>query len=180
VAFIMERDHGLELPRRLQIEFSKVVQTISESTGKEVNSASIRDAFNSEFLDAISPLEFIKHTSTEDEKDESLRFLTAMVKYNGQEIEISGQGNGPVDAFVQAITNHFGVDFRVVDYHQHATGAGADAQSACYFEIQAGKGETRYGVALNSNIVSASLIAVCSAFNRAVADQLLEPSVTTG
>ena len=180
VAFIMERDHGLELPRRLQIEFSKVVQTISESTGKEVDSSSIRDAFDSEFINATSPLEFVKHTSTEDEHDESLRFLTAQVKFNGQEMEINGQGNGPVDAFVQAITNQFGVDFRVVDYHQHATGAGADAQSACYFEIQAGKGETRYGAALNSNIVSASLIAVCSAFNRAVADQLLEPSITTG
>ncbi len=180
VAFIMERDHGLELPRRLQIEFSKVVQTISESTGKEVDSSSIRDAFDSEFINATAPLEFIKHTSTEDEHDESLRFLTAQVKFNGQEMEINGQGNGPVDAFVQAITNQFGVDFRVVDYHQHATGAGADAQSACYFEIQAGKGETRYGAALNSNIVSASLIAVCSAFNRAVNDQLLEPSITTG
>lgn len=177
VAFIMEQDHGLELPRRMQIEFSKVVQGISESTGKEVDSVSIKDAFNSAFINATSPLEFVKHTSTEDKQDESLRFLNAVVRFNDQEFEISGQGNGPVDAFVQAIINKFGVDFRVVDYHQHATGAGADAQSACYFEIQAGKGETRYGAALHSNIVSASLIAVCSAFNRAVNDQLLSPSV---
>jgi len=176
VAFIMERDYGLELPRRLQIEFSKVVQDISEKTGKEVDSASIRSAFDSAFIDATSPLEFIKHTSTEDKHNDSIRDLVAMVKYKGEEIEISGQGNGPVDAFVQALTSHFKVDFRVVDYHQHATGAGADAQSACYFEIQAGKGETRYGAALSSNIVSASLIAVCSAFNRAVVDKLLSPS----
>ena len=99
-----------------------------------------------------------------------------MVTINGQERQISGQGNGPIDAFVQAIKTELGVDFRVVDYHQHATGIGADAQSACYFEIQAGKGATRYGAALNSNIVSASLMAVCSAFNRAVADQLLTPT----
>lgn len=178
VAFIMERDHGLELPRRMQIEFSKVVQGISENTGKEVDSTTIREAFDSAFIQANSPLEFIKHTSTEDEQDESLRFLTAVVNFNGEEVEISGQGNGPVDAFVQAVTKQFAVDFRVVDYHQHATGAGADAQSACYFEVQAGKGETRYGAALHSNIVSASLIAVCSAFNRAVNDKLLSPSNT--
>lgn len=177
VAFIMEQDHGLELPRRMQIEFSKVVQRISESTGKEVDSGSIREAFDTAFINSTSPLQFIKHTSTEDEHDESLRFLTAVVNFNGEEMEISGQGNGPVDAFVHAIKKQFGVDFRVVDYHQHATGAGADAQSACYFEVQAGKGETRYGAALHSNIVSASLIAVCSAFNRAVSDKLLSPSV---
>ena len=176
VAFIMEQDHGLELPRRLQIEFSKVVQTISEQTGKEVNSDSIRDAFDTDFINAKSPLEFVRHTSFEVENNDSLRLLEATVVFNGEEITISGQGNGPVDAFVQAITNTFGVDFRIVDYHQHATGAGADAQSACYFEIQAGKGETRYGAALHSNIVSASLIAVCSAFNRATKDKLLNPS----
>jgi len=176
VAYIMELDHGLELPRRMQIEFSRVVQEISEETGKEVDSASIRDAFDSTFLSATSPIEFIKHTSVEDETDQSIRSLTAVIRANGVEQEIQGQGNGPVDAFVQAIKSAFDVDFRVVDYHQHATGAGADAQSACYFEIQAGKGETRYGAALNSNIVSASLIAVCSAFNRAVTDGLLSPT----
>jgi len=179
VAFIMERDHGLELPRRMQIEFSKVVQQISEQTGKEVDSESIRVAFDSEFIQSTEPLRFIKHTSSEDANDDSLRSLTATIEYAGKQMQISGQGNGPVDAFVQAITNSFGVDFRVVDYHQHATGAGADAQSACYFEIQVGKGETRYGAALNSNIVSASLLAVCSAFNRAVNDDLLKPSTAS-
>ena len=178
VAFIMERDHGLELPRRMQIEFSKVVQQISERTGKEVDSDSIRNAFDTAFIDATEPLSFIKHTSSEDANDDSLRSLTAQIRYAGKEMQINGLGNGPVDAFVQAITHSFGVDFRVVDYHQHATGVGADAQSACYFEIQVGKGETRYGAALHSNIVSASLIAVCSAFNRAVNDKLLSPSIT--
>ncbi len=176
VAFIMERDHGLELPRRMQIEFSKIVQQISEQTGKEVDSESILSAFDSAFINATEPLSFIKHTSTEDAHDDSLRSLTATIMFAGKEMQISGQGNGPVDAFVKAITSTFGVDFRIVDYHQHATGAGADAQSACYFEIQVGKGETRYGAALHSNIVSASLIAVCSAFNRAVNDSLLKPS----
>ena len=180
VAFILERDHGLELPRRMQMEFSQVVQEISENSGKEVDSKTIRDAFDQTFLQATTPLSFVRHTSAQDEQDESIRTLTAVVMFNDKQHEIAGRGNGPIDAFVNALKTHFSVDFRVVDYHQHATGGGADAQSACYFEIQAGKGATRYGAALNSNIVSASLMAVCSAFNRAVGDNLLKPSHTTG
>lgn len=176
VAFILERDHGLELPRRMQMEFSQVVQQISEQTGKEVDSAAIRGAFDSTFLNADTPLCFSQHSSVQDPADEANRYLTATVMIDGVQHEIKGQGNGPIDAFVNAIKTCFKVDFRVVDYHQHATGAGADAQSACYFEIQAGKGATRYGAALHSNIVSASLMAVCSAFNRAVNDGLLSPS----
>lgn len=176
VAFILERDHGLELPRRMQMEFSQVVQEISERTGKEVDSASILEAFENTFLMATKPLSFVRHTSVQDEQDEAIRTLTADVVFDGVNYTINGKGNGPIDAFVDALKSSFGVDFRVVDYHQHATGAGADAQSACYFEVQAGKGATRYGAALNSNIVSASLMAVCSAFNRAVGDNLLDPS----
>lgn len=175
VAFILERDHGLELPRRMQMEFSQVVQDISENTGKEVDSATIREAFDVTFLQAATPLSFLRHTSVQDGQDESIRTLTAEVVFNGETRTLAGRGNGPIDAFVNALKNEFDVNFRVVDYHQHATGAGADAQSACYFEIQAGKGATRYGAALNSNIVSASLMAVCSAFNRAVGDSLLSP-----
>lgn len=176
VAFILERDHGLELPRRMQMEFSQVVQQISEETGKEVDSPAIKSAFDETFLSADTPLTFVRHSSVQDPEDDSLRSLSADVLFNGEPITISGQGNGPIDAFIHAIKAHFHVDFRVVDYHQHATGGGADAQSACYFEIQVGKGATRYGAALHSNIVTASLTAVCSAFNRAVADKLLDPT----
>ena len=159
----------------MQMEFSQVVQEISENTGKEVDSAAIREAFDVTFLQATTPLSFLRHTSVQDEQDESIRTLTAEVMFNGETHTISGRGNGPIDAFVNALKSQFAVEFRVVDYHQHATGVGADALSACYFEIQAGKGATRYGAALNSNIVSASLMAVCSAFNRAVGDSLLSP-----
>lgn len=182
VAFIMERDHGLELPRRLQMEFSRVVQEISEETGAEVDSPSIRAAFEKAFIKADAPLEFIRHRSEEAADDSSRRALTATLLVKGEERVIEGHGNGPVDAFVNALKTAFAVDFRVVDYHQHATGAGADAQSACYFEVQAGKGEagsgaTRYGAALDANIVAASLKAVCSAFNRSVEEGLLEPEL---
>jgi len=177
VAFVLEQDHGLELPRRLQMEFSKVVQSISERTGGEVDSKSIRDAFQEEFIGATSPLTFVKHTTVAVDEQDTLRQLKSDIEYQGQAREIDGTGNGPIDAFVDALKKQFNVDFRVVDYHQHTTGSGADAQSACYIEIQAGKGATRYGASLHSNIVSASLMAVCSAFNRAVAAGLLEPTL---
>ena len=106
-----------------------------------------------------------------------MRLLTATVSFNGSEVEIQGKGNGPIDAFVASLKDSFGVDMRIVDYHQHATGSGADAQSACYFEIQVGKGETRFGAALHSNIVVASLMALCSAFNRAASDNLINPDL---
>ncbi|PID60281.1 MAG: 2-isopropylmalate synthase [Gammaproteobacteria bacterium] len=175
VAFILEQDHGLELPRRMQMEFSQVVQRTSEKTGKEVNSGMIRELFDRTYLDVDAPLVFQRHTTREDQADESHRELTAEVLFEGAVREIHGHGNGPIDAFIDALCREFGVAMRVIDYHQHATGVGQDAQSACYVEIQLGKGETRYGAALNSNITSASLMAVCSAFNRAVADGLLSP-----
>jgi 2-isopropylmalate synthase len=171
VAFIMEKDHGLELPRRLQIEFSKVIQGISDDTGKEIDSDQIWQAFNNEFLTTQRPLEFVEH-HTEAEDDGEHRHIEAKLNYNGDPITVKGSGNGPIDAFVNALNEQFKLDFRVVDYHQHATGVGSSAQSACYVEIQVGKAETRYGAGLHSNIVCASLIAVCSAVNRASVDIL--------
>ena len=100
VAFILERDHGLELPRRMQMEFSQVVQSISEQSGKEVDSITIREAFDQTFLCATTPLEFVRHSSVQNPKDETVRTLTASVRINGEEHEISGEGNGPIDAFV--------------------------------------------------------------------------------
>lgn len=175
VAFILEHDHGFELPRRLQIEFSQMIQGLSEKSGGEIDSDTIRDAFRESFIDAHTPLQFVEHSTTADDADQSLRDLSATVIFDGEEIVIKGVGNGPIDAFVNALNTTFEVNFRVVDYHQHAISSGADAQSACYVEIQVGSAETRYGASLHSNIVSASLQAVCSGFNRAVSAGLLEP-----
>jgi 2-isopropylmalate synthase len=172
VAFIMEKDHGLELPRRLQIEFSKVIQGISDDTGKEIESEQIWQAFDNEFLQSKSPLGFVEHHTEAEHHDDTHRSIEAKVLVNGEPRTLTGNGNGPIDAFVDSVKRTFDIDFRVVDYHQHATGAGSSAQSACFVEIQVGKGETRYGVGLHSNIVCASLIAVCSAVNRAAKDIL--------
>lgn len=169
VAFIMEQDHGLELPRRLQIEFSQVVQTVSEESGGEVDSASIWAAFEDAFLNIESPLQFVSHLSKPtDEGPESHRSLQAQMMLDGKAFAIDGEGNGPIDAYVNAVSKAFGIECRVVDYHQHATTSASDAQSACYVELQTGgSNDTVYGVGLHENIVAASLMAVTSAVNRA-------------
>jgi len=169
VAFIMEQDHGMELPRRLQIEFSQVVQNVSEATGGEVNSASIWKAFEETFLNISSPIQFVSHLSKPaDVSGESHRSLTAQLKVAGQAMAVEGEGNGPIDAYLHAICQAFSVDCRLVDYHQHATSSDSNAQSACYVELQAGgSNETVYGVGLHENIVVASLVAVTAAVNRA-------------
>jgi len=155
VAFIMEKDHGLEMPRRLQIEFSKVIQGISEDTGKEIDSDTIWSAFENEFLKSTKPIEFIDHESKAESDDDEHRQLAARIKHFGVEIDVEGSGNGPIDAYVDSLKKQFNIDFRVVDYHQHATGVGS-----------------RYGVGLHANIVYASLIAVSCAVNRASVDLL--------
>lgn len=174
-AFIMRQDHGLELPRRLSIEFSQVVQAIGEQSGAEVPTDRIWQAFNEEFLEVKTPLNFIDHSTRSDDEDPEQRDLSADIEFQGKKMTIEGHGNGPIAAYVDALNRTFGVDFRVVDYHQHATGSGEDAQSACYVEIQGENSITRYGAALHTNIVSASLRAVTSAFNRGVVLGILQP-----
>lgn len=177
-AFLMREDHGLELPRRLQIEFSQTVQQLSEKTGAEVTSEAIWEAFDNEFISADSPLTFVEHTSQAVDTDSEMRDLQAVVQFHGQHVSIEGRGNGPIAAYVDAINRMFDVEFRVVDYNQHATDKGEDAKSACYVEIQAGNSVTRYGAALHSNIVTASLKAVTSAFNRAIKLGILDPQLS--
>ena len=139
---------------------------------RKIDSDQIWAAFNDEFLQATNPLEFLEHQTTAEDSEGEHRHIEARVNYNGEPVALKGNGNGPIDAFVNSLNKKFGLDFRVVDYHQHATGVGSSAQSACYVEIQVGKAETRYGAGLHSNIVCASLIAVCSAVNRASIDLL--------
>ena len=167
VAFIMQEDHGLELPRRLQIDFSKVIQKITDNSGEEIDSAQLYKAFADEYLGSVKPLSFVEHT-TEPEHASDFRHLTAQVTFDGKPMTISGDGNGPIDAYVAAVKSLLEGDFNVIDYHQHAVSVGADARSACYVEIRCGDTETLYGVGLDTNIVVASLRAVSSAVNRAI------------
>ncbi|MDA0662075.1 MAG: 2-isopropylmalate synthase [Proteobacteria bacterium] len=167
VAYILEQDYGFELPRRLQIEFSQVVQKITDTSGDEIMSKDIWDAFQTEYLDAKTPFEFFDHRTVPGAHATENRKLTATITVDGAKKKISGSGNGPIDAYVKALTNDCGVDFRVIDYRERSIGAGADARAVAYVEIETPEGAI-FGVGEDPNIVTASLKAVTSAVNRAI------------
>jgi 2-isopropylmalate synthase len=163
VAYIMKAEHHLELPRRLQIEFSRVIQARTDSEGGEVTPAQMWDAFAAEYLSAGAvTLQAHRTSSVVDAKDA----VTAEVSVDGQAREIEGVGNGPISAFCDALGT-VGIDVRVLDYHEHALSAGSDAKAAAYVECQVGN-QAFWGVGIDGNTVSASLKAVLSAINRAV------------
>ncbi|QDP82351.1 2-isopropylmalate synthase [Nocardia otitidiscaviarum] len=165
VAYIMKTDHGLVLPRRLQIEFSQAIQKITDGEGGEVTPKEMWDVFAEEYLNPITPLERIRQRVTASETDNGVDHIEAVVKVDGVEQEISGEGNGPLAAFVDALSG-IGYDVRILDYSEHAMSAGDDAQAASYVEVAIGDTVT-WGVGIATSITTASLRAVVSAVNRA-------------
>jgi 2-isopropylmalate synthase len=165
VAYIMKADHGLALPRRLQIEFSQAIQKITDGEGGEVSPKEMWDAFAEEYLTPIRPLERIRQKVDAAEVDGGTDTIAAVVKIDGTETEITGQGNGPLAAFVDALGT-VGYDVSVLDYSEHAMSSGEEAQAAAYVEASIG-GKTVWGVGIATSITTASLRAVVSAVNRA-------------
>ena len=165
VAYIMKADHGLSLPRRLQIEFSREIQKITDGEGGEVNPKEMWDVFAEEYLRPVRPLERVSQRVDASEVDGGDDTIHAVVKVDGVEKEITGTGNGPLAAFVDALGT-VGYDIRVLDYSEHALTAGFDAQAASYIETEIG-GETVWGVGIATSITTATLRAVVSAVNRA-------------
>ena len=161
VAYIMKAEHHLDLPRRLQIEFSRVIQARTDAEGGEVTPAHMWEAFAAEYL-AAGPMELKAHhaSSVVDAKD----VLTAEVGVDGHVRQVEGLGNGPISAFCDALGS-LGIEVRVLDYTEHALSAGSDAQAAAYVECEVG-GRTLWGVGIDTNTVTASLRAVLSAINR--------------
>ncbi|WP_163731925.1 2-isopropylmalate synthase [Mycobacterium gallinarum] len=165
VAYIMKADHGLALPRRLQIEFSQAIQKITDGEGGEVSPKEMWDVFAEEYLTPLRPLERIRQKVIASEVDGGTDTIEAVVKVDGVEREIVGAGNGPLAAFVDAL-GAIGFHVSVLDYSEHALSAGEEAQAAAYVEASIG-GKTVWGVGIATSITTASLRAVVSAVNRA-------------
>ena len=169
VAYIMRTEHKLDLPRRLQIEFSRVIQSVTDSEGGEVSPGEMWGAFSSEYLPDPSAawgrfrLVGVKQNSTVDGETE----VHVVMLDNGTECELHGHGNGPIAAFCDALATHHGLDVRVLDYAEHAMSAGGDAKAASYVEC-AVDGKVLWGVGIDSSITTSSLKAIVSAMNRAV------------
>ena len=168
IAYVLETEFGLQIPRRLQMEFSKIVQRIADETGKELSPTSIYEAFRAEYLDTDRPLALIEHGTEPRGPNSGPRTLTAVVEKDGTPTTIRGKGTGPIDAFVDALRQGVGINLHVVDYHEHAVTTGEDSQAAAFVEVRTGDNRTLYGVGVDPDIVTASLRALVSAANRAV------------
>lgn len=165
IAAVLERDHGLELPRPLQVEFAKVVQAVADKTGRELDSGEIMAAFSKTYFKDW-PLELLDYETHPQGRGAARRILVATMRQRGVEKRIEGQGNGPLDAFIHALEVGFGLKVKVRDYHEHAIGSGSEAQAACYVEIASPNGASVHGAAIDPGITMASLKAVVSALNR--------------
>ncbi|MCG3749973.1 2-isopropylmalate synthase [Amycolatopsis sp. Poz14] len=163
VAYIMKAEHQLDLPRRLQMEFSKVIQAYTDTEGGEVDPATMWRAFSAEYLESKTPLELIKQRVTDNGGGEY--DLEATVKVEGDEHEITGRGNGPIAAFFDALST-VGYDLRLLDYSEHTLSPGDDSRAASYIEC-AISDRVFWGIGVDPSIVTASLRAVVSAVNRA-------------
>src|SRR3954453_17356712 len=173
VAYVLKADHGLDLPRSLQIEFSRIVQEVADRTGKELTSRDIWGLFQDTYLAGERTRERgvrLVDYSLFPEPRVGERRIVATVEIDGAERRIEGIGNGPIAAFVHALRSDCGVALTVLDYHENAVGAGADAQAADYVQIGSsardGAERTLHGVGMDSDIVTASLKAVASAASR--------------
>ncbi|WBY03919.1 2-isopropylmalate synthase [Ramlibacter tataouinensis] len=163
ISYLLETEYGMELPRRLQIEFSQVVQAVMDDNGKELTARDIFELFEREYglRSGAAP----RHQVLEEGEGGRVT-LAAQVQLGGTGVRVQGSGNGPIDAFVQGLAAATGETLRVLDYREHAIGVGANAQAIAYLELRVGE-RTLFGVGQDANIVSASLKAIVSGLRRA-------------
>jgi 2-isopropylmalate synthase len=160
VAYILEAEYGFELPRALQVEFSRIVQNVADDEGNELSSDQLWHSFSQEYLEGNGRFAFVSHELGEG--------IVAHILDAGEPKTVTGRGNGPVDGFVGAMRQATGLDFDVVHYHEHAIGSGANASAIAYMELRLPGGTSLFGVGIDRNIVVASLKAVLSGVNRAL------------
>ncbi|AEK61354.1 2-isopropylmalate synthase [Collimonas fungivorans] len=164
MAYLLEQEYGLAMPRRLQIEFSRAIQKAADATGKEIAASDIYNIFKQEYLDKQTPYVYRGHRMSEDSSQAQPVRIEIDIVRDGQAHTSSGHGNGPIDAFVNAL----GLDIKLMDFHEHAISAGADAQAASYIELRLNDAPTGFGVGIDANTLTASFKAILSAVNRQI------------
>ena len=155
VAFLLEKDHGVSLPRRLQISMSQKIQRLADESGKEVMTTEIWDIFDQEFMRPKQGYAYLDHRSSTTGSDHNLSIKMLL---NNKEIEMEGAGNGPIDSFINALASQ-NIKLKVSDYNQSAISSGSDAKAAAYIELES-NGKTSWGVGINSNTTRASFEAI--------------------
>ncbi len=166
VAYVLKTEQKMELPRRLQIDFMRVIQSITDETGREIQPNEIWTEFRSTYVNPPdAKYRLIRHTSSHNARGNDRTTVEALIEESGEQWTIVGEGNGAVDAFVAAVEDRLGISLRVMDYHEHAMGTGRDAEAVTYLEMRVDDEEV-WGVGLHSDITTASLRAVMNAVNR--------------
>jgi 2-isopropylmalate synthase len=163
VAYLMDAEHGLDLPRSLQVEFSKNVQKIAEGSGKEITPDQLWEIFEATYLPNDAKYQLL---STEVTTGSGKTTVFAQMLINGEHVTIKGEGNGPIDAMITGLRGEAGITFEVKNYSEHALNSGSAATAVAYVEAENESGDTWWGVGMNSSILDASLHAVVSAANR--------------
>ncbi|MFZ1063389.1 MAG: 2-isopropylmalate synthase [Acidimicrobiales bacterium] len=163
VAYLLSTEHGLDLPRAMQVEFSKQVQELTEQTGTEISPAEIWDVFTTTYQPENATIQLLSSEVTADQHNTR---IFAQLIVAGQHVTVKGEGNGPIDALMSGLRNEMDVDFKVRDYHEHALTAGSEASAVAYVEAEGPDGNNWWGVGMSSSILDASLEAVISAANR--------------
>ena len=156
VAFLLEKDHGVSLPRRLQISMSQKIQRLADESGKEINTSQIWEIFETNFLIPKEGFSYINHKSS---SENGIHHLDLNLNINGNEVAINGSGNGPIDSLINGLTRETGAEIKVSDYHQSAISSGSDAKAAAYIELER-DGNTSWGVGINANTTIASFEAI--------------------
>ncbi|MEZ5790803.1 MAG: 2-isopropylmalate synthase [Nitratireductor sp.] len=166
IAYILQEDYGLNLPRNLQVEFRNVIQSITDKEGKELPARRIYQEFLREYVEQPGGrIRFVDHTTISDPQTKGLRILTAEITDNGKQVSIEGRGTGPIDGFIDALSRYLDLPLSVADYSEHSLQRGSDASAICYMDIES-DGRRIFGAGINKNIVTASLEAIVSAANR--------------
>jgi len=167
IAYLLEKDHGLSMPRRLQIEFSQIIQKLVDESGKEILTSDIWENFQKTYMGDNKSYSFLEHhiqsSSSENKIQED--FIKVDLKKDNKTISIQGTGNGPIDGFVNALNKKLNLSIKVSDYHQHAISSGSDAKAVAYIEVQTKK-KSSWGVGIHENTVIAGLKAVISGLNK--------------
>ena len=167
VAYLLEKDHGLSMPRRLQIEFSQVIQKITDKTGKEISALDIWDTFQDTYFNESGTFKFLEHHINSRANKEGMQEdeIEIKIKKGNETITMEGTGNGPIDATINALSENLGLEVKIADYHQHAISSGSDAKAVAYSEISY-KEQSVWGVGIHQNTVIAGLESVINGLNR--------------
>ncbi|MEZ5873171.1 MAG: 2-isopropylmalate synthase [Nitratireductor sp.] len=166
IAYILQEDYGLNLPRNLQVEYRNLIQAITDKEGKELPARRIYQEFLREYVEQPQGrIKFVDHTTISDPDVKGRRILTAEITDQGKPVMIEGRGTGPIDGFIDALSRYLDLPLSVADYSEHSLQRGSDASAICYMEVESNGGKI-FGAGINKNIVTASLEAIVSAANR--------------